>query len=140
MRAKLLTGTALAGSLLLTTLVWGSAQAGSAPDLKNAVGSIHDSAIVLVHGGGGGGGGGGGHGGGGGGGAAFSGGGGGGGGHGGGWGGGGGGHAAFSGGGGGRLVVGGAVVVAIPARGGHPSAMARSGGNFTGRAYSGPRS
>ena len=76
MRAKLLTGTALAGSLLLTTLVWGSAQAGSAPDLKNAVGSIHDSAIVLVHGGGGGGGG---------------------------WGGGGGGHAAFSGGGGGRV-------------------------------------
>ena len=34
MRAKLLTGTALAGSLLLTTLVWGSAQAGSAPDLR----------------------------------------------------------------------------------------------------------
>ncbi len=84
MRAKLLTGTALAGSLLLAPLMLGPTQAGSAPDLKNTVGSIHDSAIVLVHGGGGGGGGGGGHGGGGGG-AAFSGGDGGGGGHGGGW-------------------------------------------------------
>ena len=71
MRAKLLTGTALAGSLLLAPLMLGPTQAGSAPDLKNTVGSIHDSAIVLVHGGGGGGGGGGGHGGGGGG-AAFS--------------------------------------------------------------------
>ena len=49
----------LAGSLLLTTLVSGSAERVARLTLKNAVGSIHDSAIVLVHGGGGGGGGGG---------------------------------------------------------------------------------
>jgi hypothetical protein len=117
MQTSLAAVTALAGSLLLAPLILGPTQAASAPDLKNAVSSIHDSAIVLVRGGGGGG-----HGGGGG-----------GGGHGGGWGGGGGGgHAAFSGGGGrGGGGWGG---------GGHPSAMARGAGNFTGRAYSGPRS
>ena len=88
MQTSIAAVTALAGSLLLAPLMLGPTQAGSAPDLKNAVSSIHDSAIVLVHGGGGGGR------------------------VGGGWGG----------------------------SGGHPSAMARGGGNFTGRAYSGPRS
>jgi hypothetical protein len=93
MRTTIAAVTALAGSLLLAPLMLGPTQAGSAPDLKNTVSAIHDSALVFVgHGGGGGGGG---HGGGGG-----------------GWGGG----------------------------AGHPGAMARGGGNFTGRAYSGPRS
>jgi hypothetical protein len=67
MRTTIAAVTALAGSLLLAPLMLGPTQAGSAPDLKNAVSAIHDSALILVgHGGGGGGGGGGGRGGGGG--------------------------------------------------------------------------
>jgi hypothetical protein len=66
MRTTIAAVTALAGSLLLAPLMLGPTQAGSAPDLKNAVSAIHDSALILVgHGGGGGGGGGGGRGGGG---------------------------------------------------------------------------
>ena len=36
MCTKLLAGTALTGGLLLTTLLWGSAQTTSAPDLKGS--------------------------------------------------------------------------------------------------------
>ena len=56
MRTGITAVTALAGSLLLAPLMLGSSQAGSAPDLKNAVSAIHDGALTLVHGGGGGGG------------------------------------------------------------------------------------
>jgi hypothetical protein len=57
MRTTIAAVTALAGSLLLAPLMLGPTQAGSAPDLKNAVSAIHDSALILVgHGGGGGGG------------------------------------------------------------------------------------
>jgi hypothetical protein len=65
MRTSVATVAAFAGSLLLAPLMLGLAQAGSAPDLKDAVIATHDGAVMLVHGGGGGGGGGG-HGGGGG--------------------------------------------------------------------------
>jgi hypothetical protein len=57
MRTGIAAVTALAGSLLLAPLMLGPSQAGSAPDLKNAVSAIHDGAVTLVHGGGGGGGG-----------------------------------------------------------------------------------
>ena len=51
MRTKLLAGTALTGGLFLATLVWGSAQATSVPDLKGALGT--SGAVTLVgHGGG----------------------------------------------------------------------------------------
>ena len=51
MHSNLLAGTALAGSLLISTFMWGGAQAASAPDLKGALGN--SSAITLVgHGGG----------------------------------------------------------------------------------------
>ena len=51
MHSNLLAGTALAGSLLISTFLWGGAQAASAPDLKGALGN--SSAITLVgHGGG----------------------------------------------------------------------------------------
>jgi hypothetical protein len=56
MRTSIAAATALAGSLLVAPLMLGPAQAGSAPDLKNAVSAIHDDAITLVRGGGGGGG------------------------------------------------------------------------------------
>ena len=59
MRKRITAATALAGSLLLAPLMLGPTQAGSAPDLKNAVSAIHDSAVTLVRGGGGGHGGGG---------------------------------------------------------------------------------
>ena len=117
MQTSLAAVTALAGSLLLAPLMLGPTQAGSAPDLKNAVSAIHDSAIVLVHGGGGGGGG---HGGGGGGYAG-----GGGGGYGGGHGGYGGGHGGYGGGG---------------PRGGGGFASRGGGRDYGGRPYSGPRS
>jgi hypothetical protein len=55
MRTTMSAVTALAGGLLLTTLVWGAAQATSAPDLKGALGT--SGAVTLVkHGGGHGGG------------------------------------------------------------------------------------
>src|SRR6476661_4727061 len=60
MRTSVATVTAFAGSLLFAPLMLGLAQAGSAPDLKDAVIATHDGAVMLVHGGGGGGGGGGG--------------------------------------------------------------------------------
>ena len=60
MRTSVATVTAFAGSLLFAPLMLGLAQAGSAPDLKDAVIATHDGAVVLVHGGGGHGGGGGG--------------------------------------------------------------------------------
>jgi hypothetical protein len=124
MRTTIVAVTALAGSLLLAPLMMGPTQAQSAPDLKNAVSSIHDGAIILARGGGGGGGGGGGHGGG--------------------WGGGGGGHTTFRGSvtshGGGWGGSGGGRGGGWGGGAGHPSAMVRGGGNFTGRAYSGPRS
>ena len=51
MHSNLVAGTALAGSLLISTFMWGAAQAASAPDLKGALGN--SSAITLVgHGGG----------------------------------------------------------------------------------------
>ena len=53
MRKTLVAGSALAGGLLMSTLVWGSAQATSAPDLKNALVSL--SSVTLVGRGGGGG-------------------------------------------------------------------------------------
>ena len=53
MRKRITAATALAGSLLLAPLMLGPTQAGSAPDLKNAVSAIHDSAVTLVRGGGG---------------------------------------------------------------------------------------
>jgi hypothetical protein len=37
MRTKVIAGTALAGGLLLATLLWGSAQATSVPELKGAL-------------------------------------------------------------------------------------------------------
>jgi len=40
--------TAFAGSLLLAPLMLGLAQAGSAPDLKDAVIATHDGAVMLV--------------------------------------------------------------------------------------------
>lgn len=92
MRTTLLAGAALTAGLLITTLVWGSAQATSAPDLKSALGT--SGAVTLVgHSGGQGGGGRGGMGGGGGGGRAALG------------GGGGGGRVALGGGGGGGRAV-----------------------------------
>src|SRR5512132_3045175 len=64
MRTTLLGGIAFAGGLFLTILVWGSAQATSAPpDLKGALGT--SDTVTLVGHGGRGGGHGGGHGGGG---------------------------------------------------------------------------
>src|SRR5262245_63912468 len=93
MRMRLITTTALAGSLLLAPSVLVQAKAGNLPDLKSAANGTVHSVLTLVHGGGGGGGGGGAGGGGAGG--------GGGGGGGGGAGGGGGGGAAAGGGGGG---------------------------------------
>jgi hypothetical protein len=55
MQTSLAAVTALAGSLLFAPLMLGPAQAGSAPDLKNAVNALRDSNITLVgHGGGGG--------------------------------------------------------------------------------------
>jgi hypothetical protein len=63
MRKSMTAVTALAGGLLLAPLMLGPTQAGSAPDLKNAVTGIHGSEVTLVgHGGGGRGGGGGGRG------------------------------------------------------------------------------
>jgi hypothetical protein len=60
MHRTLLVASALAGGLLMSTLIWKSAQAASAPDLKGALG--HGGAVTLVgHGGGGHMGGGGGH-------------------------------------------------------------------------------
>ena len=53
MRKTLVAGSALAGGLLMSTLVWGSAQATSAPDLKSALVSL--SSVTLVGRGGGGG-------------------------------------------------------------------------------------
>lgn len=53
MRKTLVAGSALAGGLLMSTLVWGSAQATSAPDLKDALVSL--SSVTLVGRGGGGG-------------------------------------------------------------------------------------
>ena len=38
--------TLVAGGLLLSPLMLGPTQAGSAPDLKNAVRAIHESAII----------------------------------------------------------------------------------------------
>jgi hypothetical protein len=92
MQTSLAAVTALAGSLLLAPLVLGPTQAGSVPDLKNAMSAIHAGPITRVGGGGGGGHGGGGHGGGG---------------HGGGGGGGGGGGHHYGGGGGGHHYGGG---------------------------------
>jgi hypothetical protein len=121
MRTTIAAVTALAGSLLLAPLMWGPTQAGSAPDLKNAVSAIHDNPLILVgHGGGGGWGGGGGGGRGGGAGLAA----GGGGRGGGGWGGGGGHPGAMArGDGGGRGFVG-------PRMGGPRFAEGREGGRF----------
>ena len=51
MRSTLVAGTALAGSLLVSTFMWGSAQAASAPDLKGALGN--SSEVTLVGKGGG---------------------------------------------------------------------------------------
>ena len=53
MRKTLVAGSALAGGLLMSTLVWGSAQATSAPDLKSALVSL--SSVTLAGRGGGGG-------------------------------------------------------------------------------------
>ena len=58
MRTTIAAVTALAGSLLLAPLMLGPTQAGGVPDLKNALGTTHDSAVTLVRGGGGAGGGG----------------------------------------------------------------------------------
>jgi hypothetical protein len=58
MRSTLVAGTALAGSLLVSTFMWGSAQAASAPDLKGALGNSSEVTLVGKGGGGGGGGGG----------------------------------------------------------------------------------
>src|SRR4029079_4874884 len=60
MRMNLVAGTALAGSLLMSTFVWQPANATNAPDLKTALGN--GGAITLVRNGGGGGDGGGGRG------------------------------------------------------------------------------
>jgi len=46
MRTTIAAVTALAGSLLLSPLMLGPTQAGSAPDLKNAVRAIHETAII----------------------------------------------------------------------------------------------
>ena len=46
MRTTLVARAALAGGLLLSPLMLGPTQAGSAPDLKNAVRAIHESAII----------------------------------------------------------------------------------------------
>ena len=48
MRTSVATVTAFAGSLLLAPLMLGLAQAGSAPDLKDAVIATHDGAVMLV--------------------------------------------------------------------------------------------
>ena len=53
MRMNLVAGTALAGSLLMSTFVWQTANATNAPDLKTAIGN--SGAITLVRNGGGGG-------------------------------------------------------------------------------------
>ncbi len=52
MRMNLVAGTALAGSLLMSTFVWQSAQAANAPDLKSAVGNSGTIALVRNDGGG----------------------------------------------------------------------------------------
>jgi hypothetical protein len=57
MRETLVAGTALATSLLMSTFVWQTAQAASAPALKAALGN--SSSVTLVERGGGAGGGGG---------------------------------------------------------------------------------
>jgi hypothetical protein len=46
MRKTLVAGTALAGSLLMSTFVWQTAQAASAPALKAALGN--SSSVTLV--------------------------------------------------------------------------------------------
>ena len=51
MRSTLVAGAALAGSLLISTFMWGGAQAASAPDLKGALGN--SSEVTLVGQGGG---------------------------------------------------------------------------------------
>ena len=51
MRTTLLAGTALAGSLLMSTFIWESAQATSAPGLKGAL--VDSSTVTLVRDGGG---------------------------------------------------------------------------------------
>lgn len=56
MRTTLAAGTALAGSLLMSTFIWESAQATSPPGLKGAL--VDSSTVTLVRDGGGGGGGG----------------------------------------------------------------------------------
>ena len=53
MRMNLVAGTALAGSLLMSTFVWQTANATNAPDLKTPIGN--SGAITLVRNGGGGG-------------------------------------------------------------------------------------
>jgi hypothetical protein len=53
MRMNLVAGTALAGSLLMSTFVWQTANATNAPDLKTAIGN--SGGITLVRNGGGGG-------------------------------------------------------------------------------------
>ena len=62
MRSTLVAGTALAGSLLVSTFMWVPAQAASAPDLKGALGNSTEVTLVgkaaVAAGGGGGGGGG----------------------------------------------------------------------------------
>jgi hypothetical protein len=58
MRTNLVAGTALAGSLLMSTFVWQSAQATNAPNLRAAVGNSGTITLVEHDGGGGGGGGG----------------------------------------------------------------------------------
>ena len=46
MRKSLVAGTALAGSLLMSTFIWQTAQAASAPALKGALGN--SSTVTLV--------------------------------------------------------------------------------------------
>jgi hypothetical protein len=53
MRTKLVAGTALAGGLLMSTFVWQSAQATSAPDMKGAFGNAGTLTLVAHNGGGG---------------------------------------------------------------------------------------
>ena len=53
MRMILVAGTALAGSLLMSSFVWQSAQATNAPNLKAAVGN-HGTITLVEQGGGGG--------------------------------------------------------------------------------------
>jgi hypothetical protein len=57
MQTSLAAVTAFAGSLLLAPLMLGPVQAGSAPDLKNAISATHAGTVILVRRGGGDGGG-----------------------------------------------------------------------------------